>query len=62
MDCGTHFLECAATANVRHCGIDVCISGFRFLPQKSGSSHDHAVLAIAALWRLFFDPSLLDFA
>jgi hypothetical protein len=62
MDCGSHFLECAATANVRDCGIDICISGLGFLPQKSGSSHDHTVLAIAALWCLFFDPSLLDFA
>jgi hypothetical protein len=62
MDCGTHFLECAATANVRDCGIDICISGFGVLPQKSGGSHDHAVLTVAALWRLFVDPSFLDFA
>jgi hypothetical protein len=62
MDCGTHFLECAATANVGDSGIDICIRGFGVLPQKSGGSHDHAVLAVAALWRLFVNPSFLDFA
>jgi hypothetical protein len=62
MDCGTYFLECAATANIGYCGIDICITGFGILAQKSSSSHDHTGLAIAALWRLFIDPGLLYFA
>src|SRR6478672_9999078 len=52
-------LESAAAADVGDRGIDVRVGGLGLLLQQRRDRHDHARLAVAALWHVVRDPGLL---
>src|SRR4029453_12092100 len=55
----THLLEGAAAADVGDSLVDVGVSRLGLLPEQGCDRHDHAALAIAALWNVVIDPGLL---
>src|SRR5882724_12406704 len=55
----THLLEGAAAANVGNGVVDLSVSRLGLLLEQSCDRHDHAALAIAALWNVVIDPGLL---
>src|SRR5579862_7685340 len=54
-----HLLEGAATADIGDGVVDVLVGRLRLLLQKRRHRHDHAALAVAALWHVVVDPGLL---
>src|ERR1700726_3376355 len=54
-----HLLEGAAAADIGDGVIDVLVGGFWLVLEKGCHRHDHAALAIAALWNVVGDPGLL---
>src|SRR4030081_2175082 len=59
VDCLAHLLEGAATADIGDGLVDVLVGRLRLLLEQSRHRHDHAALAIAALWNVVIDPALL---
>src|SRR3954469_23812060 len=55
----THLLEGAAAANVGNGVVDVSVSRLGLLLEQGCDRHDHAALAIAALWNVVIEPGLL---
>jgi len=54
-------VRAAAAQVILQCRFDLGDTRFGILPQKRRRLHDHAVDAIAALYRLFFDEGALQF-
>ena len=54
-----HLLEGAAATDVGDGRVDVGVGGFGLLLEQRRHRHDHAGLAIAALWHVVIDPGLL---
>ena len=55
-----HALVGAASAQIGHGFIDVCIGGFRFSFEEGSGCHEHAALAVAALGHLLGHPGQLQ--
>jgi hypothetical protein len=52
---------CTATAQIAsHGGVNVGVAGVFVVAQQSGSAHELARLAVAALWHLVLDPGFLQ--
>src|SRR3954471_4314363 len=59
VDCLANLLEGSASANIGDGLVDIRIGRLRLLLEKRRHGHDHAALAIAALWNVVGDPGLL---
>src|SRR5262245_27933624 len=59
VDRRAHLLEGAAATYIGDRAIDVRVSGLGLVLKQSRHRHDHARLAIAALWHVVLDPGLL---
>src|SRR6266851_1970794 len=59
LDCLAHLLEGAAAANIGDGFVDVLVGRLRLLLEKRCHRHDHAGLAVSALWNVVVDPGSL---
>src|SRR5271169_4002261 len=55
-----HLLEGAAAADIGDGFVDVLVGRLRLLLEKGCHRHDHAALAVPALWNVVGDPGLLN--